>query len=212
VGDKPVTQHSPPLQARRAAPAQEPRKAQSPAPADLTPAPVSGTRSREGVKARSSFRAGLGKLMSSGFSGVFGGAYAGDIPCLEGWDILQADQSAILIDVRTQAEWTFVGLPDLSGLGRKPMLLEWQSFPEARQNDRFTDYLSDALGGTPDDRPLLFLCRSGARSRSAAIAATAAGWGRAYNLADGFEGGLNAEGRRGLLSGWKASGLPWVQT
>lgn len=137
--------------------------------------------------------------------------YAGDLSAEEAWALLQSDPKARLIDVRTQAEWNFVGLPDLSGLGRDVALVEWQMFPTMQVNPDFVA----AAQGTADgdkDAPVLFLCRSGARSRSAAIALTRAGHTRAYNVAGGFEGDLDGARHRGQRNGWKAAGLPWKQT
>jgi rhodanese-related sulfurtransferase len=136
--------------------------------------------------------------------------YAGDLSAQEAWDLLQGDAKARLIDVRTTAEWNFVGLPDLGPLGRDAELIEWQSFPTMQQNPNFLALAERA--GPDKTAPLLFLCRSGARSRAAAIAATRAGYARAYNIAGGFEGDLDGERHRGHKNGWKASGLPWKQT
>jgi rhodanese-related sulfurtransferase len=61
------------------------------------------------------------------------------------------------------------------------------------------------------ERPVLFLCRSGVRSAAAAEAAARAGYAHAYNVTEGFEGPLDADGHRGV-SGWKAAGLPWRQS
>ncbi|HTP77410.1 MAG TPA: rhodanese-like domain-containing protein [Rhizomicrobium sp.] len=137
--------------------------------------------------------------------------YAGDLSVTEAWALLQSDPRAQLVDVRTSAEWSFVGLPDLSSLGREALLVEWQSFPTMRPNPSFVDDTVRAGVGAKD-APVLFLCRSGARSRSAAIAITAAGYSRAYNIAGGFEGDLDGERHRGQQNGWKASGLPWKQS
>ena len=60
--------------------------------------------------------------------------------------------------------------------------------------------------------PVLFLCRSGGRSAAAASVATAAGFGPAYNVAEGFEGDPDAHGHRGTVNGWKVAGLAWRQT
>ncbi len=136
--------------------------------------------------------------------------YAGDLSAQEAWDLLQSDPAARLVDVRTTAEWNFVGLPDLGPLGREAELIEWQSFPSMQQNPNFVAQADQA--GADKSAPILFLCRSGARSRDAAIAATRAGYGRAYNIAGGFEGDLDGERHRGGKNGWKASGLPWKQT
>jgi len=140
--------------------------------------------------------------------------YAGDLPPSEAWKLLQKDPSAQLIDVRTGAEWSYVGLPDLSNLARETHRIEWQQFPGMGANPDFVAQAKQALQHvrTNLDTPLLFLCRSGARSRAAAIAMTRAGYLRAFNVAGGFEGDLDGDGHRGTQNGWKASGLPWRQT
>lgn len=140
--------------------------------------------------------------------------YAGDITPGDAWRILSQDSGAVLVDVRSQAEWNFVGVPDLAPVGKKPILTAWAHFPGMVANTDFLAELKQALAqaGHGDGSPVLFLCRSGARSRSAAIAATAAGIAPAYNIIAGFEGDLDGDGHRGATGGWKASGLPWRQT
>lgn len=140
--------------------------------------------------------------------------YAGDITPGDAWRILSQDSGAVLVDVRSQAEWSFVGVPDLAPVGKKPILTAWAHFPGMVANTDFLAELTQALAqaGHGDGSPVLFLCRSGARSRSAAIAATAAGIAPAYNIIAGFEGDLDGDGHRGATGGWKASGLPWRQT
>jgi rhodanese-related sulfurtransferase len=142
------------------------------------------------------------------------GEYAGDLDVSEAWKLLSSEPKAQLIDVRTAAEWTFVGLPDLSSIGRNVHTIEWQSFPEMEINEDFTAVAKDALhrSGAGEDTPLLMLCRSGARSKAAAIALTRAGFKRAYNISGGFEGNTDHDGHRGNVSGWKAAGLPWRQS
>lgn len=135
--------------------------------------------------------------------------YAGDVSPKSAWTMLADDQAAILVDCRTDAEWTYVGLPDLSPLGKEAVLLAWQVFPAMTVNPDFVAALRRK--GVPAEAPVLFLCRSGVRSKAAAIAATKAGFARAYNIADGFEGPLDAGRHRGGAAGWKASGLPWIQ-
>jgi len=137
--------------------------------------------------------------------------YAGDLSAEEAWALLQSDPKARLVDVRTQAEWNFVGLPDLGSLGRDVALVEWQMFPTMQVNPDFVA-ATEAAAGADKAAPVLFLCRSGARSRSAAIALTRAGYAKAYNIAGGFEGDLDGERHRGQRNGWKAAGLPWKQT
>ena len=134
--------------------------------------------------------------------------YAEDVSPSEAYAELQADADAVLVDVRTIAEWNYVGQPDLTQAGKKVIFLEWQHFPDGTLNNSFVQQLRDAglVGGTP----VYFLCRSGARSAAAAKAVTAAGLGPAYNVSDGFEGQLGRDGHRSV-SGWKADGLPWRQ-
>ena len=136
-------------------------------------------------------------------------AYAGDLKPTDAWKLLAEDNKAQLVDVRTRPEWMFVGLPDLTTLRKKPMLQSWQVFPAMDVDGNFTAALAQQF---PDhDAPILFLCRSGARSRAAAIAMTQQGYARCYNVAEGFEGNLDAERHRGRVGGWKAAGLPWAQ-
>jgi rhodanese-related sulfurtransferase len=137
--------------------------------------------------------------------------YAGDLSAQEAWDLLINDPKAQLVDVRTTAEWAFVGLPDLSAVGRQVFRVEWQMFPTMAPNPDFLGAVTAAVGADKDT-PVLFLCRSGARSRAAAIALTASGYGKAFNIAGGFEGDLDAERHRGTTTGWKAQGLPWAQS
>lgn len=135
--------------------------------------------------------------------------YAGDVAAETAYKILEENKDAILVDVRTRAEWNFVGVPDLASVAKKPALLEWQVFPTMQSNPEFVTTLSGAV--TDKATPLLFLCRSGARSAAAAKAMTAAGFSTCLNVTDGFEGPLDAHAKRGSAGGWKAAGLPWRQ-
>ncbi|WP_333889985.1 rhodanese-like domain-containing protein [Mycolicibacterium gadium] len=136
-------------------------------------------------------------------------SYAGDITPEEAWKLLVDDPEAVLVDCRTEAEWRFVGVADLSSLDREAVYVEWNS-SDGKHNDDFVDDLKTA-GVTPGDRPVVFLCRSGNRSIGAAQAATAAGIAPSYNILDGFEGDLDENKHRGR-TGWKAVGLPWRQS
>jgi rhodanese-related sulfurtransferase len=140
--------------------------------------------------------------------------YAGDLGVAEAWDILAQEPRAQLVDVRTVAEWNFVGLPDISPLARQVHRIEWQAYPTMQPNPNFVADTAEALhaAGASPATPVLFLCRSGARSRAAAMAMTRAGYEKAFNIAGGFEGDLDQEGHRGMVSGWKAAGLPWRQS
>ena len=143
-----------------------------------------------------------------------GADYAGDVSVTDAWAMLKDDPDARLIDVRSIAELSFVGVPDLSPLGRETVFVELQSFPAMAANPQFVSQAVTALekSGARPDSPVFCLCRSGARSRTAAIALTRAGYERCYNVAGGLEGDLDAERHRGQLNGWKAAGLPWRQT
>jgi rhodanese-related sulfurtransferase len=140
--------------------------------------------------------------------------YAGDLLATDAYALLEGDASAVLIDVRTNAEWTYVGKPDIQALGKTPLFLEWQSYPSMTVDPDFGARLEALLRSSGVDRgaSLVFLCRSGARSRHAAVAMTNAGWGPCFNISDGFEGPLDSLRRRGGEGGWKAGGLPWTQT
>lgn len=127
----------------------------------------------------------------------------------QSWEALQADEDAHLVDVRTDAEWNFVGVPDLATAGKQTVLIPWQMYPTMQPNGGFVDDLKRA-GLTPE-QSLYFICRSGARSMAAAEAARAAGFPHVFNVANGFEGPPDGQGHRGTTAGWKAEGLPWRQ-
>jgi len=139
---------------------------------------------------------------------------AGELLATDAYQLLSANVDSVLIDVRTQAEWTYVGVPDLTSIGKTAIFLEWQSFPAMRVDPAFAARLSAMLqdARVAPQAPLLFLCRSGARSRHAATAMTNAGWARCFNIWDGFEGPLDPRRRRNVVGGWKAANLPWSQS
>lgn len=132
-----------------------------------------------------------------------------NVPPSDTWEALQHEPVAQLVDVRTDAEWNFVGVPDLAPAGKQVVLIPWQVYPTMAPNAAFVDQLKQA-GFTPDHH-IYFICRSGVRSLNAAMAARDAGFPNVYNVADGFEGPVNADGHRGQAAGWKADGLPWRQ-
>ncbi len=132
-----------------------------------------------------------------------------NVPPTDTWEVLKADPNAQLVDVRTDVEWNFVGVPDLDEAGKAPILIPWQVFPSMQRNPSFEDALAKA-GLTPDHH-IYFICRSGVRSMAAAQAARDAGFPHVYNVADGFEGPVDGQGHRGSAAGWKADSLPWLQ-
>ena len=135
--------------------------------------------------------------------------YDGDVTPHTAYEILSRDAAAKLVDVRTSAEWTFVGIPNVSSINQEAKFISWQMFPEMSLNDNFIKMLEAAI---PDKTSsVLFLCRSGARSASAARLAKAHGYEASFNIAGGFEGDANREHHRGGVNGWKSDKLPWVQ-
>jgi len=127
--------------------------------------------------------------------------YAGALLPTEAHALMQ--KGAKLVDVRTEAELHFVG----SVPGSET--IEWNTYPEGHRNPAFLELLAEAVR---KDEPVMFLCRSGVRSHHAAIAATEAGWAKAYNVLEGFEGDKDAVGHRNVGGGWKFARLPWVQS
>jgi len=127
----------------------------------------------------------------------------------ETWDALRSNPAARLVDVRTQPEWTYVGVPDLSDTGNPIILLSWLVYPTNARNEAFASQLA-AQGITPDT-PLYLICRSGVRSLAAAEHLATLGYQSCVNVQDGFEGPADEQRHRGRIAGWKASNLPWIQ-
>jgi rhodanese-related sulfurtransferase len=140
--------------------------------------------------------------------------YEGDVTAEACWNALRNDPDSFLVDVRTSAEWNFVGFPEMPEGHRTPIFAEWQSYPAMSVDPSgFAAKVSGAIeaaGGSRQSR-IFFLCRSGARSMSSAATMTGAGFEHCFNIADGFEGPPDDEGHRGRVAGWKAAGLPWRQ-
>ena len=130
--------------------------------------------------------------------------YSGALLPSEASELLQTVPEAKLIDVRTRAEWDWVGRIPGS------IMVEWNSWPSGERNP---DFVAELRAKVPkSDAPVLFICRSGARSHSAALAATQAGYQNCYNVLEGFEGDKDAQGHRNTVGGWRAAGLPWLQS
>jgi len=136
--------------------------------------------------------------------------YAGDVTPEEAWNILENEKDSYLVDCRTAAEWNFVGVPDLSRLGKIPILSEWIRFPGGVENPTFIGDIKNHV--IDQDSKVLYLCRSGQRSIAAAIAMTNEGYSNSYNILEGFEGDKDQNNQRGKTGGWKLSKLPWQQT
>ena len=128
--------------------------------------------------------------------------YAGALTPQEAYALMQQHAKARLVDVRTRAEWDWVGrVPNA-------VEVEFLSYPGNVPNDSFVEELEQKVA---KDALVLFLCRSGGRSHNAAGFAAEAGFSQAYNVLEGFEGDRDANGQRNKIGGWRAAGLPWVQ-
>ncbi|MGH8620430.1 MAG: rhodanese-like domain-containing protein [Burkholderiales bacterium] len=131
-----------------------------------------------------------------------GADYEGSVTPAEAHAIVQAEPAARIVDVRTKAEWEYVGrVPDA-------VEIEWNTYPAKQRNPNF---LAELGAKVPKDAPVLFLCRSGGRSHAAALAAQQAGYEQAFNILEGFEGDTDANQHRNTVGGWRTAGLPWVQ-
>lgn len=140
--------------------------------------------------------------------------YGGDVTPTEAWRVLSVDPAAQLVDVRSAAEWAFVGVPDLSSLDKTALFVEWQRYPGMVRVAEFADELVARLkaAGATTQTPIFFICRSGVRSAAAARTLAALGFSAAYNIAGGFEGDRDSRKHRTRVSGWKFDDLPWIQT
>lgn len=136
-------------------------------------------------------------------------SFKGHIAPNKAWEILSNDNDAQLIDVRTNAEWVFVGLPNLSSLSKKVKCITWRTYPSMEVNGNFIKELQTEIPNK--NAPLLFLCRSGSRSYDAAMEASIQGFKNCYNIEEGFEGEADSNNHRGKSTGWKAAQLPWEQ-
>ncbi len=126
--------------------------------------------------------------------------YAGALTPKEAWEIWQNAPGATLVDVRTRAEWDWVGrIPNA-------VEIEWQGYPGGQPNP---DFLNQLKRQVDPESVVMFICRSGVRSHNAASLATEAGFSSCYNVLEGFEGNVDASGQRGKLGGWRFAGLPW---
>jgi rhodanese-related sulfurtransferase len=126
--------------------------------------------------------------------------YAGALTPQEAYQVWQLAPGARLVDVRTRAEWDWVGrIPGA-------IEIEWISYPDSRPNSHFLSQLKQEV-----DREALvmFICRSGIRSHQAAALASSAAQRECYNVLEGFEGAVDANGQRGRIGGWRHAGLPW---
>ncbi len=129
--------------------------------------------------------------------------YNGALLPAEAAEVLRKAPGACLVDVRTRAEWDYVGrIPGA-------VQIEWQRYPGGQLNP---DFIAELKARVDPEALVMFICRSGARSHAAAAAAAAAGYAQAFNVLEGFEGDKDSQGHRNTIGGWRAAGLPWVQS
>lgn len=132
-------------------------------------------------------------------------SYAGAFTPAEALALLRASPDCRLVDVRTRAERDWIGRVAIPP--QQEVSVEWNIYPGSVQNGAFLDELQAAAG---PDQVLLFLCRSGVRSRHAATLATANGYANCFDILEGFEGDRDTDGHRKTINGWCAAGLPWI--
>ena len=131
--------------------------------------------------------------------------FAGAVTPAEALALLQFDPAVKLVDVRTQAERDWVGKVDIPE--SQHLAVQWSLYPGGAKNE---DFLSQLTQSTSPDEVLLFLCRSGVRSRHAALAATEHGYTQCFDILEGFEGDRDGAGHRKSIGGWCHAGLPWI--
>ncbi len=128
--------------------------------------------------------------------------YQGELTPREAFDLLRLAPGAKIVDVRTRAEWDWVGrVPEA-------VEIEWNQYPGGVRNPNF---LAELKRQIDTEALVMFLCRSGVRSIGAATAASAAGYTNCDNILEGFEGDKDASGHRNTVGGWRMAGLPWLQ-
>lgn len=129
--------------------------------------------------------------------------YQGALYPDEAEELLRSAPGSRLVDVRCRAELDWVGrIPEA-------IEIEWMTYPGMKVNPTFIVSLEQQVN---KESLVLFICRSGARSNAAAIAATQDGYIDCYNVLEGFEGDQDAAHHRNTTGGWRAAGLPWAQS
>ena len=128
--------------------------------------------------------------------------YLGELTPQEAFTLLQLAPGAKIVDVRTRAEWDWVG--------RVPgaIEIEWNQYPGGVRNPNF---IAELRRQVDPEAVVMFLCRSGARSIGAASLATETGYNSCYNILEGFEGDKDINGQRNRIGGWRKADLPWHQ-
>ena len=128
-------------------------------------------------------------------------SYTGEVTPREAFDLFSHDPSTVIVDVRSQAELDLVGkIPSTAHI-------EWATYPGMVANPGFAAQLQQMFDKNIN---IIFMCRTGGRSHSAAVTAHQLGYASVYNMLEGFEGEANELKQRTLINGWKHAGLPWT--
>ena len=134
---------------------------------------------------------------------------------------LLLDPGVIMIDVRSQAEVAFVGLPQRVTVNLPYMTMpilggynpEKASYGLEINPDFRNEFIHFAASREMDmDTPIVVICRSGSRSAKAADIIYKMGYTNVYSVIDGFEGDKAKDGPSAglrVVNGWKNAGLPW---
>jgi len=122
---------------------------------------------------------------------------------------LQSNSQALFVDVRSKAEYKYVGYPENS------ILIPWIDEPDWEPNPEvFSDLVMQELDGRENlsDTEIILICRSGFRSNEALKCLENKGFTQVSHVASGFEGDLDENDHRGNLNGWRHDGMPWSQS
>ncbi len=122
---------------------------------------------------------------------------------------LQDNPQALFVDVRSKAEYKYVGFPENS------ILIPWIDDPDWEPNpEEFSDSVIKELDGRENllNTEIILICRSGFRSNEALKCLENKGFTQVSHVASGFEGDLDENDHRGNLNGWRHDGMPWSQS
>ena len=122
---------------------------------------------------------------------------------------LQSNSQALFVDVRSKAEYKYVGFPENS------ILIPWIDDPDWEPNpEAFSDLVMQELDGRENllKTEIILICRSGFRSNEALKCLENKGFTQVSHVASGFEGDLDENDHRGNLNGWRHDGMPWSQS
>ena len=123
-----------------------------------------------------------------------------NIPSKKVKDFLNDNPNSVVLDVRTEEEWSSIGKPDAESLNSKTLFISLLLGPDRQKNENFVKDFIDKKVSKKDN--VLSICRSGVRSMAAAKLLQQQGYKNLINISDGFEGNP-ATGE-----GWKKSNLP----